>query len=202
MIVIGLDSAPRNIGFCIGSDADGARPSWGLWQPPDYGESDELLIRDVRKWAMTTIKSSGAEILFFEQIIIDHRHVNIPVTHKQFAVVAALMCAAADTGIACYEIEISKWRKRFLGKANAPKHAASGRDYLKEAAMRECLNRGWLIDDHNIAEAVGIWEYGMAFASPEFHKRTKADVVRRELAHQREVMQPEGKALPKPRRRK
>jgi hypothetical protein len=191
--VIGFDQAPRVIGWAHGSDQHGEVPEYGVYGPGQYGGSDELLIADVRRFATRMIEKSQAQVVYFEQIIIRTVGFDINDTHSQFCVAAAVMCAAADAGLPCYQVLISKWRHRFLGRANAPRHNGqnknSGRDVLKEMAQVEAARRGWLTTCHDEAEALGIWEYGLAHASKEYRDRTKADVARREFAARRLDMQ-------------
>lgn len=189
MIVVGFDQAPRNIGWAYGAATDPLRPSFGLYQPGNFGDSDELLLRDVKDFAIDLVNRSRAEAMFFEQIVIDTRHVNLPVTYAQFAVVAGLMSAADHCDVPIYMVTIAKWRKRFLGRANAPKGHKSHDKVLKDMARKACADRGWLIEDHNVAEACGIWEYGLAFADASYRRRSKADTVRRDLAESRQEMQ-------------
>jgi hypothetical protein len=51
---------------------------------------------------------------------------------------------------------ISTWRKHFLGKGNHPGPIAKG------LAMQRCALLGWDHEDHNSAEAGGIWDWAGA----------------------------------------
>jgi hypothetical protein len=51
---------------------------------------------------------------------------------------------------------ISTWRKHFIGKGNAPGVIA------KQMALDRCRLLGWKPEDHNSAEAGGIWDWAGA----------------------------------------
>jgi hypothetical protein len=182
VVILGLDQAPTTIGWAYGTP--GALQEHGLYGPSGYGDNDLLLIRDVRKFVRRKIEQSGAKIVYFEQVIINFRGFNANVTSAQYAVQSAVMCACDDMNIDCFDVEVAKWRKRFLGRANAPKHNLSGnvnrtKDVLKDMAMIECLRRNWAPDNHHTAEAMGIWEYGCAHADKQYRGRTQLETEKR-----------------------
>lgn len=179
MIVLALDQAPRHSGFCYGESISGIAPAWGVKDFDSYGENELLLIRDYRKWLTPLCEQIKPAVIYCEQIVIDMRHINLRVTYQQFAVVAAITVVADDLGIDLYEVDISVWRKRALGKNNKPKWAAKGEDgWLKDAAKLACMDRDWLIEDHNAAEAALIWDYGCAHCDTTYRAATKPHVER------------------------
>lgn len=179
MIVLGLDQAPRFTGFCHGDTASEKPPVWGAHEFENYGENGVLLIRAVRKWMISLCEIVRPEFVYCEQIVFDFRHINSLITSQQFCVIAGIEAACDFLGMECFQIDISKWRKRGLGRGNKPKWAANGEEpWLKEAAKKACLDLGWLIDDHNAAEAALIWDYGCAHVDPEYRRKTAARVTR------------------------
>lgn len=158
----------------------------------NYGDDDQRMMRDFEFEFLGLIDKFKPSYIFFEQIIIDQRHVNLPVTYAQFALVSAIQFIAMQKNIPCEMVIIAQWRKRFLGRSNMPKHAGkrgAGREWLKDAAKIECLRRNLLVNNDHEAEAIGILDYGMASKSFDYKWRTKGDVERRRLAAAREEMQ-------------
>lgn len=179
MMVLGVDQAPRHTGFAYGESRVGCVPVWGVKHFESYGENEIFLIRDVRRWLLTLCEEVQPAVIYCEQIIINQRHINLPVTYQQFAVVAAISSVAEHLGIDVFQVDIATWRKRALGKSNKPKWAVDGEDqWLKEAAKLACADRNWLIEDHNSAEAALIWEYGCAHADKEYMAASKPRVAR------------------------
>lgn len=182
MIVFAVDQAPRNIGFCHGiADAD-MPPVWGVQEFDSYGENGVMLVRSVRKFMISKLEIVRPDFVYCEQIVINAKHINLPVTYQQFAVVAGIEAACDFVGCECFMVDIGTWRKRFLGRGNAPKWAVDRTDWLKDAAKRAALERGWLIDNHHAAEAAAIWDYGAAHCDIEYRRKTAARVTRARMA--------------------
>ena len=190
MIILGLDQAPVGIGWCYGEP--GAVPTRGYHPNADYGDNTARLRKHVREWLATFAKSIGADRIYFEQILVrdTKKGLHMPTLHKQFAVVGGIETAACDLGLEdeCFEVLIADWRREFYAGSRPTKGQGSEGDAWKEMAKVECLRRGWLCDDHNVAEACGIWDYGCKHADKIYrvragvHKRrqqSKADEARR-----------------------
>jgi len=181
MIVLAFDQAPRFIGWAYGPP--GGVPVRGVRENPDYGENTARLGANVRDWALHLIKSSGAERVYFEQIIVRKFGLSAPVLFAQFKVACAIETAAELAGLQddAYEVDISDWRREFYLGRRPPKDADSQSEVWKHMALRECANRGWLMEDHNTAEACGIWHYGCLHADRRFRTTQKVHGRRAEL---------------------
>jgi hypothetical protein len=183
MMVLALDQAPRHTGFCYGESSLELTPTWGVIDFPSYGENDVLLLRDVRKWLNGLVDRVQPKVIYCEQIVISTQHIHLPTTYEQFAVVAAITAVCADRDIDLFQVDIATWRKRGLGRGNRPKDVATGETkWLKEAALKACLDMGWLVDNHNAAEAALIWDYGCAHADIEYRRKTAARATRVRMA--------------------
>jgi hypothetical protein len=171
MIVCGLDQAPAGTGFAYGDGS--SRPEWGYKSFHDYGDNEGLLARHVCFWFKAFAKSAGVEKVYTEQIIVYPQRIDIPVLLRQAGVVVGIGFAAADLGIKHYQADVGKWRKHFL------RTAGGSTEVLKNLAMVRCADRGWLIDNHHIAEACGIWDYALCMEDPSYRHRSAS--VRRRL---------------------
>lgn len=187
-----FDQAPRFTGWATGPADPTAVPRWGTIVGSDYGDDDQRMMADLAKDLRGLFDKYQPEAIFFEQIVIDQRHVNLPITYAQFAVAATILFVAMEYGIPAEMVIISEWRKRFLGRSNMPKHAGKrgqGREWLKEAAKIECARRGWLTDSDHEAEALAILDFGLAAKSTAYRFATKADVERRQQKARKENME-------------
>lgn len=181
MIILAFDQAPRNIGWAYGPV--GGVPTRGCRENPDYGENTARLGANVREWALALIKSCGAERIYMEQIIVRRFGLHAPTLFAQFKVASAIETAAEMAGLQddCFEVDIADWRREFYHGRRPPKDADSQSEIWKDMALRECANRGWLIENHNTAEACGIWHYGCLHSDRRFRNTQKVQVRRAEL---------------------
>lgn len=184
MIVLGLDQSRKNTGFCHGDSASEKVPTWGIQPFESYGENGVLLIREVRKWAISLMEVIRPEVVYCEQIVISLARFNTQTVYEQFEIVAGIEAACDFIGCECFMVDIGTWRKRGLGRGNAPKWTPEQdrTNWLKDAAKTACADRGWLIDSHHAAEAALIWDYGCAHADIEYRRRTSARVTRTRMA--------------------
>ena len=89
-------------------------------------------------------------------------------------------------------ISAGQWRSLFLGAEKAPpglvKHQR--RKWLKDKAITACHSRGWIVEDNDAADALGILTFGVSAIDPRFatqqgplfrRAETAADNERRDL---------------------
>ena len=187
MVIVGLDQAPKGIGFAYGEP--GSVPSRGYHENPDYGDNTSRLTLHVYEWALQFIKSTGAERVYFEQVIVRTHGLHLPTLYKQFGCVAGIELAAAQMGIAddAWQVNIAEWRTFFYSGARPPKGANSETAVWKDMALRQCLEEGWMIADlnHNVAEACGIWMFGCACSDKKFKVARSVKNRRIELRRER-----------------
>lgn len=181
MVIAGLDQAPKGIGFAYGEP--GSVPVRGWHELPDYGSNTARLRRAVREWALQFLKSIGADRVFFEQVLVRKFGLHMPTLHKQFAVVGGIETAAEMLHLEddCYEVMIADWRTEFHAGSRPPKNCDEESAVWKDMALKECARRNWWTDDHNAAEACGIWDYGCKFADKIYRHRAKVMTRRAEL---------------------
>ncbi len=180
MLIVGLDQAPSGIGFAYGEP--GAVPVFGWHELDDWGDNTARLGKSVREWLVTFAKSVGAERVYFEQIIVRKFGLHMPTLYKQFAVVAGIETACEMLGLQddCYQLLISDWRKEFYAGARPPKDADSESAVWKDMAVKECARRNWFTDNHNAAEACGIWDMGCKITDKAYRLRSRVDKRRQQ----------------------
>lgn len=180
-MICGFDQAPSCIGWAYG--LPGAVPSRGIHSPPNYGENTARLGKHAREWVLQFLKSVGATAVYFEQVIVRRHGLHMPTLHKQMKVVGAIETAADMLGLEdeTFEVDISDWRREFYAGRRPTKVEDHEANPWKEMALKECLRRNWLVEDHNAAEACGIWFYGCLHQDPAFRREHKIAVRRAEL---------------------
>ena len=180
MLVVGFDQAPSGIGFCYGEP--GEKPTFGWHENPDYGDNTARLGKSVREWVLTFAKSMGAEQLYFEQIIVRKFGLHMPTLYKQFAVVAGIETACEMLGLQddCYQVLIANWRTEFYAGLRPPKNSDGESAVWKDMALKECARRNWFTDNHNAAEACGIWDYGCKITDKAYRLRSRVDKRRQQ----------------------
>ena len=186
MIVLGLDQAPSGIGWAHGEP--GSVPARGWHELAQYGDNTARLGACVREWVKAFAKSVGAERIEFEQVIVRRHNLHIQTLEKQYAVVAGIEMAAELLGLQdhCYKVMIADWRTEFYAGMRPPKNCDEESKVWKEMAVTECARRGWWTDNHNAAEACGIWDWACKAADPLYRARSKV-IKRRQQSAQDEA---------------
>lgn len=182
MIILGLDQAPRGIGFAFGEP--GSVPRVGLHELPNYGDNTARLGEAVYEWLKEFAPLCGAARIYFEQIISRRKGFDYQVFYKQATVGCNIEIAAAHLGLRdhVFEVNIADWRREFYAGARPPKGCDELSAVWKEMAMKECARRGWWTDNHNIAEACGIWDFGCKSSDKVYKHRAKIGTRRQQSA--------------------
>jgi hypothetical protein len=178
--VIGaFDQAPIGIGFAYGEP--GGRPVFGYHVNPDYGDNTARLRKHVREWALNLMRSAGITSVWCEQIIVRTQGLDTNVLDRQYAVRGGIETAAEMLRLEddCYEALIADWRREFYSGARPTRD-----ETWKDLALVECARRGWLTDNHNIAEALGIWHFGCICTDRRY--RANAGITKRRAQLNRE----------------
>lgn len=118
----------------------------------------------MRQTVMGLCKFNKVEIFLVEAAMpkVDREHSQ----YSAFLLMSlsAVAREAANThGARVYPIACQTWRKTFIGSGNL-----SG-DESKQLAMKRCQQLEWAYQDHNAAEALGLWYHGMATHFPRWH---------------------------------
>ena len=181
MIIGGFDQAPSAIGYAFGEP--GFVPTRGVWNPPNYGENTTRLLKDVRVWARALLESSGIQRLYLEHLIMRTHGFHRPTFYKQAVVIAAIESAAVDMGLLdeVYAVEVADWRREFYRGSRPTKTKDDQSKQWKEMALIECADRGWLVEDHNAAEACGIWFFGCCKSDSRTYNSHKVEARREEV---------------------
>lgn len=159
-MILALDIALAT-GWACGGPTMGA-PDAGVIHLPN-GNLDRGLV-SLREWVAMKVRTNAVTTVFIEapmkQINWKHGAASLIVLVSLHAVARE---AAARSGAEVRLANCQTWRKSFLGRGNLSTEDA------KAGAIRRCGQLGWPHgDDHNAAEAMGIFYWAMAGAHPRW----------------------------------
>lgn len=156
--VLALDLATVT-GYALG-DHDGIKLS-GARRMPDTGDDLGRFAFAFRAWLTTGLTRHRPRRIVFEQPILS-KQTNINTCRKLYGLAWQTELTCRDLGFECGEVNMSDWRKHFLGKGYPRKRAL-----VKKAVMARCVDRGFKFDSDDEAEAIAILDYTLACENPQ-----------------------------------
>lgn len=155
-----LDLA-RVTGVAVGGETDRAPQVDLLELPKEYERGLSML----REYVVILVQKRGVKILIVEKC---ERYLGPKRTADAFFRLASYGAVAREAayrnGARCEDVSKQAWRKHFLGNGNPKSDAAH------EAAMYWCRRYRWDFRDNvNVAEACGIWHWGMSTYYPKWN---------------------------------
>lgn len=151
--ILALDCA-RTTGFACGyTDED---PVYGRKRV--HSESDGAFAAAFRDWLVELINELQPTRVYVEQPFGSN--------HKGLGLVWTVAELSHRARIGCVYVASQSWRKYFLGKGRGFTTAQA-----KKLAIDQCRRRGWDPIDDNVADALGIWEYGVSLVNPNHAAR-------------------------------
>ncbi|MDB5612122.1 MAG: hypothetical protein JWP25_9022 [Bradyrhizobium sp.] len=155
MLVMAIDPATKS-GFCEGATSATPRICTVNFRH-DASDGPEDICGHAIAWFADRMKSNPPNLIAIEQ----------PFPSQSFDTsLITLGLYAIFTGIAkCKDVElltvpIQTWRKYFLGRGNLKG------DEAKRQCVKLCAQLGWKADDHNGAEAAGIFSFACSQVAP------------------------------------
>lgn len=166
-MLLAIDASTCATGFCFGGPQDAA-PRGGIWQLPGADESvfDRTLSQAAESVALTA-HSIKAEWVAIEAplYVIDRFH-SAAAASALIQLTGAIRAAAHRAGCKVMLVSVQSARKHFIGTARLPGHEA------KQAVMKQCRLLGWQFKgDHNLADSMAVWSFGMALRYPAWAAR-------------------------------
>ena len=175
---LGLDQAPRRIGWALGNPEMSA-PLSGVFVMPSVGESTGLMLRMASEWLQSTIAVYHVSHVCFESPFVAGMKSQATL-RSMFALAGAIELVCARAGVNCREVTPFVWRRRFIGTDRAPKQiigSARRRQWLKDQAMHACVARAWDVRTDDEAEACGILDYVLACDFPKYGSAAGAKLL-------------------------
>lgn len=171
MNVLALDLA-THLGWAIGSPGMN-RPRWGSFKLPSTGDNIGRFTLAFSVWLTGFIAEEPVDRIVMEATVLPDKTQRATLL-KLYGLAIKVEEIGEGIGIGVSEVRIQSWRKHFLGRASAPPHfkGTDRRKWVKDQAIKSCARRGWLTDDDNEADALGILDYSLCMLSPSYRART------------------------------
>lgn len=182
------------MGWAVGS-VDGSAHDWGVKSLAYPKNQEGKAFKAIRDFMISAHEQYLFERVYYEQTFLPREerdeHGNLKSREGafadrfvQFGLTAVIMGTCEELGLPHYQVPIHSWRKRFIGTAKAlpglKGHRAT--KWFKDQAIAACCKRGWLVDDHNAAEALGILDYALCTCDRSYKVRTDSIFRRAEDA--------------------
>ena len=168
-----LDLA-THLGFCFGTDADGAIEH-GSFKLPSTGPDIGKFLHAYRDWLTRAIGAYAPDEIVFEMPILPGT-TNLHTCRKLYSLCGLTELIADDHKIECREANLTHIRCHFIGVMRAPKEIAKDkrRAWLKERTVSECRARGFRPADDNEADALALFSFVVSERLPTFYLRASA----------------------------
>ena len=166
IIALAMDQSPRATGWAIGSPGE-TTPKFGMFSLKPWNDDEGPRLAEFRDWMTALIKTHTVSHVFYESPVNVQFSKSFDVTSKQNQQIGLINLVAYDCRVPIHQVSVDSWRSRFLGTTKAPPGLKGdmARSALKDMALRACALRGWMIDDDNVAEALGILDFGLSTLS-------------------------------------
>ena len=166
MKILALDSATKT-GVAIGVAGETPKLWTQVWRLDKQDGPPEIFGRAL-VWMATILRDDPPDLVVIEQPIYS---VAGNTTHQTTTIIQGLYGIFTGTvkakGIELLVAPIASWRKFALG------HGRLKGDDAKRRMLALCAHMGWPSEDHNSAEAAGIWLWACSKKMPHLTHRTE-----------------------------
>lgn len=160
-MLLSCDVNSNRTGYMFGGPSDGA-PRGGVWKMPG---GDDL------PRACAALYNSISELskLIHPKIVVIEAPLQMGHRSARTALVLISLygaaCAAGNNaGARVIPANVATWRKHFVNQGFP--------DNAKDAVAERCRILGWSVDNHDEADAAGIWSWGMATNFPKWSPKS------------------------------
>lgn len=193
---LAIDQSMKNTAWAhLGT---GAPISFGSFPLPYWGDDEGQHLYHWFEWLGHKCVDLKVTHLFLEQTFVPPGH-NEGLTEKlaQYGLIACACMVAFKLTERGQEIDMqmvttTQWRPPFIGAEKPPEGLVQHqrRLWLKEKSIKACLERGWMVQNDNEADACGILTFGVSTIDMKFmvqqgplfrRSEMEADRERREL---------------------
>lgn len=168
-VVLGLDPSMSATGFALGKPKDRA-PEIGVVKFSREHDPWPDFFGRVFRWYDIVLATHKPALVAIEMPMPTQARqgeTNERAIAASYGMHAIFVGVAKAWKIEVLEVSVRTWRRYFLGMGNLPGERA------KIAAMRLCRQLQWITEDHNGAEAAGIWSWGCAQVQPQNMRRVE-----------------------------
>lgn len=168
--LLSLDLATR-LGWAAGDVMEG-EPMWGSHRLPSTGEDIGTFLKAYHLWLIAKLKEVEPALVLMEAPMPGGGKTNMSTIAKLWNLCGHTEFVCAMKGIRCLQASVNEWRPAFVGpgkgRISKPKTVAERLNY---PVIQACRQRGWMLEDDNEADALGLWVYGVRFVAPGHETR-------------------------------
>lgn len=166
-MLLGIDIA-ESTGAAWGGETDGFPRSSAVWQLPEGPANFNRALGALRMTVAATIRQNEIKIVCIEDwmVVMDRWHSKAALV-KLIALGAVAREAAISLGCQVFTPPPATWRKFFIGTG------ALDREEAKAAAVQINRRFNWPFHNVDVAEANGIWAWGMANNYPRWRMEVR-----------------------------
>ena len=181
MVVLGIDQS-SNFGWAVGYRGM-AKPVWGVEKLPKPAGREGVTFIHMSDLLNKIITEHDVERVFFEQTFLPNND-QLGIRYQQIGLMTHIQSVCERAGVRSMQANIRDWRKRFIGKTKSPPHLKGhhSRQWWKDQSVKSCFERGWVTDDDNAADALGIMDFGLCCVDPRYTQQTDALFRRAEVS--------------------
>lgn len=153
MICLGLDlSSHAGWATCAG---DGTRPASGVWELPWTNEIRNIggMLHRLDTAMTKVIKAREVKMCAIEEPFQSYGAKSAKIQLMLWNLVGTAQMVCHRENVDYVIVQPQRWRTLFVGSGNM------GTDEAKDAAVERCRELDWPAQDHNAAEACGIWAW-------------------------------------------
>lgn len=169
-VVLTLDIAKGNTGWAIGNPQMKS-PGWGCFATEQWENDNEgRELSRFRRFLTDKHKTHGLTHIVHEATYMDATKFSPVGTEAQTMLKGVAHEFAFDNKISITQVAASTWRKDFLGVGTAPR-PLKGRHatvYLKQLCIKTCAERGWYVENDDMADALGLLIYSLSCLDGKF----------------------------------
>lgn len=181
-----LDQSPNHTGFCIAKPME-QKPVFGKFALPSWGKEEPDRVFRFWTWLNVMIVKYGVTHLFYEKDVpssgLGKGKIVTPQRGKYAGQTRAIVVNGKDPSITLHQniligliwlagrvmnvkvnpIDVNMMRDHFIGcRSVVGLQGDAHRNELKSLAVKKCAMLGLLVEDDNVAEAIGHWDYGLS----------------------------------------
>lgn len=162
-MIIGIDGSTKATGYAFGGDQD-ALPRGGVWTTPgcdEMGGKFDITLGNLGRSIMEVSKLLRPRAIYIEGPMdeIDREH-SRATWAALMQLTGGMRTAAALVQCRVELVSVYNVRKFFIGTGRLPGEIA------KKKVQERCTELGWEFKDHNHADALATWAFGMSREYP------------------------------------
>jgi hypothetical protein len=173
--VLAVDQSASSTGWAHLSHGQ-KTPTWGRFTMAPWADCEGERLWTWLSWLGEKVEALQVTHLVLENTFIPPHPESLTQRIGQYgligmaSVVAHLCNTKKNMNVDFSVVEPRTWRKAFIGKEEPPKGLVKHqrRAWLKEKSVAACHARGWLVENDDTADALGILAYACSAIDPAF----------------------------------